>query len=152
MKSSFLAFIGFLLAPLLNMRFNAFPGTGGGYQLGDGNIAEVRLDTCAAPAVKSAAATLTMAELTSGIIAATSTGNYSLTTMTAAEIDRELVGAKVGSAFDLSICHQTATNVITLAGGTGVTVVGLATVTGVASGLFRFRKTGDGAWSAYRLS
>ncbi len=130
----------------------AFPGTGGGRQLGDGNLNEVAMGTMPAPPAKAAAATLTMAELTSGIIACTSSGNYSLTTMTGTEMDTSLVSAKVGSTFDLAINHASATNVITLAGGTGVTVVGLATVTGITSGSFRFRKTGTGTWSAYRLA
>lgn len=129
----------------------AIPSVGGGYQVGDGNLNEVSLAYSPSPTVKSAAATLTMAELTSGIIAATSSGNYSLTTMTGTEIDTALVNAKVGSTFDLAINHASATNVITLAGGTGVTVVGLATVTGITSGSFRFRKTGAGTWSVYRI-
>ena len=130
----------------------AFPGTGGGRQIGDGNLNEVVLGVAPAPVVKTAAATLTMAELTSGIAAVTSSGSYSLTTMTGTEIDAYLVSAKVGSTFDFAINHGSATNVITLAGGTGVTVVGLATVTGITSGMFRFRKTGTGTWSAYRLA
>lgn len=130
----------------------AFPGTGGGRQYGDGNLNEVVLGTSPAPVVKTAAATLTMAELTSGIAAVTSSGSYSLTTMTGTEMDAYLTAAKVGSTFDFAINHASATNVITLAGGTGVTVVGLATVTGITSGSFRFRKTGTGTWSAYRLS
>lgn len=151
MKNSLLALIGFLLAPLMNLRLGVIPSVGGGYQVGDGNLNEVSLDYSPAPTVKSAAATLTMAELTSGIIACTSSGNYSLTTMTGTEIDAALLNAKVGSTFELAINHASATNVITLAGGTGVTVVGLATVTGITSGSFVFRKTGVGTWSAYRV-
>ena len=130
----------------------ALPSVGGGRQFGDGNLNEVVLGVSPTPPAKSSAATLTMAELTSGIIACTSSGNYSLTTMTGTEMDAALVNAKVGSTFDLAINHASATNVITLAGGTGVTVVGLATVTGIVSGMFRFRKTGTGTWSAYRLA
>ena len=129
----------------------ALPSVGGGRQTGDGNINETPLRIQPAPPAKTAAATLTMAELTSGIIACTSSGNYSLTTMTGTEIDAALLNAKVGSAFELAINHASATNVITLAGGTGVTVVGLATVTGINSGSFVFRKTGVGTWSAYRI-
>ena len=66
-------------------------------------------------------------------------------------MDAALVNARVGSTFDLAINHASATNVVTLAGGTGVTVVGLATVTGITSGSFVFRKTGVGTWSAYRV-
>lgn len=59
---------------------------------------------------------------------------------------------KWGSSFNLSLTHGSATNVITLtAGATGVTVVGLATVTGITSGTWTFRKTGVGTWSAYRI-
>jgi len=129
----------------------ALPSVGGGHQVGDGNLSEVTLGYSPAPPAKAAAATLTMAELTSGIIACTSSGNYSLTTMTGTEIDAALTAAKVGSTFELAINHASATNVITLAGGTGVTVVGLATVTGITSGSFVFRKTGVGTWSAYRV-
>jgi len=129
-----------------------FPKTGGGYQVGDGNINEIDLFTSPEPAAtKTGAGTLTMADLTSSIIPCTSSGSYSLTTMTGAEIDAHMVSAKVGSSFNLAICHQTATNVVTLAGGTGVTVVGLATVTGITSGSFTFRKTGVATWSAYRI-
>jgi hypothetical protein len=128
-----------------------FPSTGGGYQLNDGNLGEIQLTTMPAAVVKTAAATLTVAELTSRIAAVTSSGSYALTTPTAAELDAALVGAKIGSTFDFAICHGTTTNVITLTGGTGVTVVGLATVTGVTSGSFTFRKTGTAAWSAYRI-
>jgi hypothetical protein len=130
----------------------AFPKTGGGYQIGDGNLNEAVISITPDPsATKTTAATLTMAELTSGLIPCTSSGNYSLTTMTGAEIDAYITNAKVGTTFDLAICHQSATNVVTLAGGTGVTVVGLATVTGITSGSFRFRRTGTAAWSAYRI-
>lgn len=129
----------------------AFPKSGGGRQIGDGNLNEVILFVTPDPVVKAAAATLTMAELTSSIVSCTSSGNYSLTTMTGAEMDAYLNSAKVGSSFNLAITHGSATNVITLAGGTGVTVVGLATVTGITSGSFTFRKTGVGTWSAYRI-
>lgn len=130
----------------------AIPSVGGGYQVGDGNLNEAVIKITPDPsATKTAAATLTMVELTSGLIPCTSSGNYSLTTMTGAEIDAYITNAKVGTTFDLAICHQSATNVVTLAGGTGVTVVGLATVTGITSGSFRFRRTGTAAWSAYRI-
>ncbi len=131
----------------------AFPKTGGGYQVGDGNLNEAVVTITPDPsATKTTTATLTMAELTSGLIPCTSSGNYSLTTMTGAEIDAYITNAKVGTTFNLAICHQSATNVVTLVGGTGVTVVGLATVTGITSGQFRFRRTGTSAWSAYRIS
>ena len=123
---------------------------GGGFQLCDGNTAEITFMTRSAATVISAAYTLTTADLESGIISATSSGSYAVTTPSGASLDAEFTNAKVGSTFELTITHGSATNVITLTGDTGVTVVGLATVTGITSGTWLFRKTGTGTWSAYR--
>ena len=128
----------------------ALAQVGGGYQVGDGNSNEVTMYQRAVPTAIAAAYTLTAADLASGLVSATSSGSYALTTPTAAALDALLVNARVGSSFDLSLCLGTAVNVITLTGGTGVTVVGLATVTGITSATWTFRKTGDGTWSAYR--
>ena len=46
----------------------AIPNGAGGYQLGDGNLSEVNIGVQAAPVSKAAAATLTAAELTNGIV------------------------------------------------------------------------------------
>jgi hypothetical protein len=46
----------------------ALPNGAGGYQLGDGNLTEIILGTQATPTAKTAAATLTAAELATGII------------------------------------------------------------------------------------
>lgn len=126
--------------------------SGGGYQVADGNITEVTIFGRAQVAVIVAAYALTVVDLASGIVAATSSGSYSITTPTGVALDAVLTNARVGSSFNLSICHSTAINVLTLVGGAGVSVVGLATVTGIASGLFTFRKTGDGTWSVYRIA
>lgn len=129
----------------------ALPNVGGGYQIADGNTAEVSMTTRSPATVISAAYTLTAADFAAGIISATSSGNYALTTPTGAQMDAALTNAKVGSSFDLTLTHGSATNVITLtAGASGVTVVGLATVTGITSGTWTFRKTGTATWSAYR--
>jgi len=130
----------------------ALPNVGGGYQVADGNVAEVTMTS--RPQVKTitAAYTLTADDFASGIVSATSSGSYALTTPTGAALDTMFANAKVGSSFNLSLTHGSATNVITLtAGATGVTVVGLATVTGITSGTWTFRKTGTGTWSAYRI-
>jgi hypothetical protein len=130
----------------------ALPNVGGGFQVADGNTNEVTM--VARPQVKTitAAYTLTEADFASGIVYATSSGNYALTTPTGAALDIMFGNAKVGSSFDLALTHGSATNVITLtAGASGVTVVGLATVTGITSGTWTFRKTGDNTWSAYRV-
>ena len=130
----------------------ALANVGGGYQIADGNVAEVSMTSRAQATVIAAAYTLTAADFAAGIISATSSGSYALTTPTGAQMDAAFTNAKVGSSFDLSLTHGSATNVITLtAGASGVTIVGLATVTGITSGTWSFRKTGAGTWSAYRI-
>lgn len=130
----------------------ALSKVGGGYQVADGNTNEVTFYGRGQAVVIAAAHTITAATLSSGIIAATSSGSYAITTPTGAELDAILTNAQIGSSFDLAITHGSATNVLTLtAGATGVTIVGLATVTGITSGSFTFRRTGVATWSVYRL-
>ena len=136
----------------------ALPQVGGGRQVTDGNLNEITLGAIAAPQTATTTATLTAAQVTGGmLVGSPGTSAATYTTPTAAAIDAVLVNAKVGSTFDLTIVNLgTSSGVITLAGGTGVTLVGTATfaVTGSAgsSGIFRFRKTGDAAYSAYRVA
>ena len=129
----------------------AISKSGGGYQVGDGNASEVTMYMRGPATTMTAAKTLTIGELASGLVSATSSGSYAMTTPTALELDAGLVNAQIGHAFNLALTHGSATNVITMTGGTGVTVVGLATVTGVTSGTWQFRKTGVAAWSVYRI-
>ena len=128
----------------------AFPSTGNGYQVTDGNVNEVSLVIQGAPAAVSAAGTLTAAQLLSGLIVASGTpGTQTLPTV--ALLEAALGNAKVDSGFDLSLVN-TAGTTATVAVGTGWTIVGLATAATNTSGRFRARKTGDGAWTLYRLS
>lgn len=129
----------------------ALPNVGGGYQIADGNTSEISMVVRPQAKVITAAYTLTADDFAAGIVSATSSGNYALTTPTGVLMDAAFTNAKVGSSFDLALTHGSATNVITLTGGAGVTVVGLATVTGITSGSWTFRKTGTGTWSAYRV-
>ena len=130
----------------------ALSQVGGGYQVADGNTSELTFTVRPAVTTITAAYTLTAADFASGIVYATSSGNYAVTTPTGAVMDAAFTNAKVGSSFDLALTHGSATNVLTLtAGATGVTIVGLATVTGITSGTWTFRKTGVATWSAYRV-
>lgn len=137
----------------------ALPSVGGGQQIGDGNIAEVKLGTQPAPATATSTATLTIAQLVTGILLGSpgsSAAAYTLPTV--AQTEALLVNAKVDSSFDFSVTNVdgSGSGVITMTGGgsTGWTVVGLATIAATAgtTGAFRARKTGVGAWSLYRLS
>ena len=133
------------------------PSVGGGRQLGDGNLNEVVMGSAAAPQTATATATLTTAQLLGGILLGSpGSSAASYTTPTAAAIDAALYNAKVGSTFDLSIQNVdgSGSGVITLVGGTGVTVSGLATVAATAGtgSMWRFRRTAAAAWTVYRLS
>lgn len=133
------------------------PNGAGGYQLGDGNIGEPVMGYAPAPATATVTATLTPAQVTSGILLGspgTSAASYTLPSVASLEASA-LSSAKVGSTFDLSVCNVdgSSSGVITLVAGTGWTLVGLMTVAATAgtSQMFRARKSGDGAWTLYRL-
>lgn len=135
----------------------ALPTSGGGYQVGDGNLSEVKLGAMAAPNTATSTATLTTTQLLGGILLGSpgsSAATY--TTPTGTEIDAVLVNAKTGSTFDLSIqnVNGSGSGIITLAGGTGVTISGLATVVATAgtANIWRFRKTGTATYTAYRIA
>jgi hypothetical protein len=137
----------------------AIPSVGGGYQIGDGNLNEVQLGALTV-ATATDTATLTVAQLQAGLIAATPTAAATYTTPTAAAIDTAFPAAKVGSYFDFIIVNKatTAAYDITMAAGTGVTLVGGLevssnnAVTDRSSGTFRAIKTGAGAWTIYRIA
>ena len=101
------------------------------------------------PATATAAATLTVAQLLSGIVVCSSTpGTQTLPTV--ALLEATLTNSKVDAGFEVSFVN-TAGSTLTVATGTGWTIVGLATAATTVSATFRARKTGDGAWSLYRL-
>ena len=133
----------------------ALPNGAGGYQVGDGNLNELTMGYGAAPQTATTTATLTAAQITGGILVAspgTSAATYTLPAGTA--IDAVVTSAKVGSTFDLAIANTgTSSGTVTLAVSTGVTDGGNAVVALAitSSGIFRFRKTGDGTWVVYRL-
>ena len=125
---------------------------GGGRQLGDGNLNELTLGVMPDPQTATSTATLTVAQVTGGMLVANpSTSAATYTFPTAAQLDAALSNEKVGSTFDLVIVNLgTSSGVITMLVGTGWTIVGLATIATTSSGSFTARKTGDGAWALYR--
>jgi hypothetical protein len=135
----------------------ALPNGAGGYQLGDGNVAEVQIRTQATPATATATATLTAAQLANGIILGSpgsSAASYTLPTV--ADLEALVSSAKVNSSFDFSVVNVDGSGggVITLVTNTGWTLVGLMTVVATAgtAQAFRARKTGDGSWTLYRIA
>jgi hypothetical protein len=139
----------------------ALPSIGGGQQIGDGNLNELLLGFNAAPQTATATATLTVTQIINGLLVGNpSTSAASYTLPTAALIDATLTNAKVGSTFDLTIVNLgTSLGLITVVVGTGITAVGnlVIAITGSAAGVggaaqFKFRKTGDAAYTVYRIA
>ena len=130
----------------------ALPNGAGGYQLGDGNVGEAQLTVQGAPTALPAAATVTAAQLANGLFTFDGTaGNMTLPTV--ADLEAGISSAsKVNAAFDFYVVNIDNADAITLAVGTGWTIVGAAAVSSATSAHFRARKTGDGTWTAYRMS
>ena len=104
-------------------------------------------------ASNTAGTTLSAAESVGAVITATPTGNRTITTATLASIKEEL-GAqfKVGQTFELHIVNKAAeTHALTLAGGDGVTVEGVAAVAALSSGTFVGRIASASAAVFYRV-
>lgn len=137
----------------------AFPNGAGGYQIGSGNLSEVILGYENTPLSAAATATLSAAQVTSGILVvgsgATTAQTYTLPAATL--IDAVVSSAKVGSTFDLFVVNigtSSGTGALAMGSGTGFTDGGNATVAVpiTSSAMFRFRKTGDGAYMVYRTA
>ena len=129
----------------------ALPNGAGGYQLGDGNTTEVNIATQVTPVAKTAAAVLTAAEITSGIITYTGAVAH-LQLPTVADTETLVSSAKNDSCFDVSVINIGGTNAATVTTNTGWTIVGAAAVSAGASAQFRARKVGDLTWSLYRTA
>ena len=124
----------------------------GGYQIGAGATDEAIMFVQGAPTALTAAATATAAQLQNGLFTFDGTaGNLTLPTVALLEADM-LSAQKVNSAFDFFVINTDGSDSVTLAVGTGWTIVGAAAVTTATSAHFRARKTGDGSWTAYRIS
>jgi hypothetical protein len=129
----------------------ALPNGAGGYQLGDGNLTEVILSVQSAPTAKTAVATLTAAELATGIITYTGAA-VALTLPLGTDMDAAFPSMKVNSSFDFYIINTGATNAATVTANTGVTLVGVAAVSAATSCNWRVRKTADATYVAYRIA
>ena len=129
------------------------PNGSGGYQIGDGNLGEPLLFTQSAPTALTAAATVTAAQLVNGLFTFDGTAG-NLTLPTVANLELQIPSAtKVDQAFDFYVVNiDGGADAITVAIGTGWTLVGAGAVAAATSGHFRARKTGDGTWTCYRIS
>lgn len=132
----------------------AIPNGAGGYQYSDGNNGEALLFVQGAPTALTGATTVTAAQLANGLFTFDGTAG-NLTLPTVALLEAEISSAtKVNAAFDFYVVNvdSAGSDAITVAVGTGWTLVGTAAVSAGTSAHWRARKTGDGTWTAYRLS
>jgi hypothetical protein len=137
----------------------ALAGTGAA-----GNVISrgVLLVSQGAPAAKTVSATLTAAEVLTGIITVNegAAGASALTLPLATAMDTALPDSAAGDAFDFSVINISTVGAedATVTTNTGWTLVGEMTVESndsdraASSGRFRARKTGTGAWTMYRLA
>jgi len=138
--------------PDVNGPTPTLPAAGKGYQIGYGDVTEPILRVQGAPTEITDAATLTAAQLATGLLVLTSAGGDSYALPTVALWEVQLGGAeniKINQSFDFAIVSLSGTSTLTV--GTGWTLVGHATMATV-SGMWRARKTAAGAWTAYRLA
>ena len=126
-----------------------------GYQVGAGNSSEPLMGILGAvTAYSGSTGTIAVADLVNGVFSVdsggTDAGTYSLAA--ASLVDAAVASARVGSTFDFFCVNlgDNAANDVTFS-GTGWTVVGSAVVADGTSAHFRARKTGDAAWTVYRL-
>ena len=135
----------------------------GGYQIGDGNVGEVSFFNTDTPAaLTGASVTITAANLATGLCTMDSGGTDAGTYVfpTGALLDAAFPSLKVGSSFDCAFINigDNAANDVTFTAGAGNTLVGndviqdALTKTNNTSGIFRFRKTGDAAYTIYRIA
>jgi hypothetical protein len=129
----------------------ALPNGSGGYQVGAGNLNEIIMGTQVAPTAKTAAATLTPAELATEIITYTGAA-VNLTLPLGTDIETAFGSMKVNSSFDFSIINIGGTNAATVTANTGCTIVGVAAVSANTSATWRVRKTADNTFVFYRIA
>jgi hypothetical protein len=137
----------------------SLPSVGGGYQFNDGNLNEVKMSVAAVPATATDSATLTVAQLTNGIIIGTPTTTAAYTLPLATDVDTALSNTKPGSTFDFRVINTTTAGVITMTTNTGWSIgssgsQGLMTIAATAGTVrsFRARKVADGSWALYAIS
>lgn len=133
------------------------PNAVGGYQVGAGALTEALFTVTPAPATLTSGATLTAAQVLTGLILGSpgsSAASYQLPTVADLE-DALPSAAKVGVTFDFSVLNVdgSGSGVITLTTNTGWTLAGLMTVVATAgtAQAFRARKTGATTWTLYRV-
>lgn len=131
----------------------ALPSSGGGYQIGDGNLSEVYMGVQTSPQTSTGSTTLTTIQVNGGLLVANpSTTAATYVTPTGTQLDAALPNAKVDSAFELKVVNLgTGSGAITLSAGSGVTLVGNTTIAITSSAQLLWRRTAEATWTVYRI-
>lgn len=107
------------------------------------------------PSAINASATLTIAQLLTGIITTNSATAVAFTLPTGTLTDAGVLGGflLVDQSFDWSIVNTgSAVGVVTVSGGTGNTLVGSGMLAITTSATFRTRKTAANTFTTYRIA
>ena len=107
-----------------------------------------------APTALAATATLTIAQLLTGIVTTSGTVAITLTLPTGTLTDAGVTGPAlpVNGCFDWAVINTgTSTGAVTMAAGTGHTIVGSTAVAIGSSAGFRTRKTAGNTFVTYRV-
>ena len=127
--------------------------TSAGVILGSVTAGGVQTATQPTPSAQNASVTLTIANLLTGIITTTSTVGVTLTLPTGTLSDGGFVSLSSDLSFDWSIINTgSSAGSISIAGGTGHTYVGNATISLGTSARFRSRRSSANTWVTYRIS
>lgn len=140
----------------------ALPVSGGGYQVGDGNANEIEFTPQSAPVALTTSATLTAAQLAVGLLTANqgAAGTATYTLPTGVLMDAAFPNVRVDTAFDFAVVNisTNAAESVTVAAGTGFTVVGNMGIaannaaTSQSTAHFRARRTAANTWVLYRIA
>lgn len=105
------------------------------------------------PTAKTATATLTIAELLTGIVTVTSATAVTLTLPTGTLSDAGFFTIGNDLAVDWSVINLgSASGAVTMSGGTGHTYVGSLTIAIATSARIRSRRTAANTWVSYRIA
>ena len=105
------------------------------------------------PTAKTATATLTIAELLTGIVTATSATAVALTLPTGTLSEAGFFSLSNDLAFNWSVINLgSSSGAVTMTAGTDHTYVGNATVAIATSAQFRTRRTAANTWVSYRVA
>lgn len=123
------------------------------YQRGDGNVNRLITGIQKEPVAVTDTDTLTVNQLTNGIVLATPTSAATYTLPTGVLMDSTTGIRKAGAAIDFSIINTSSTYDITLVTSAGFTLGGgAATISAGTSGAFKARRTGDNSWTVYHIN